>query len=132
MTINLPPDPNDAPKAAPAPAYQAPTDQAPTYPPPTGAPLGGSPLPGQPLPGQPSAAQPAAQQPARPSAPAAPVAPAFPDGSRGAAYREPYVVTRRNSSRKWMILGAVGFTVALILGIVLFLFVGIPLMIARP
>jgi hypothetical protein len=109
VTINLPPDPNDTPKTA----------AAPVFPPPAGAPLGGVPLPGQPVNGQ-------------PTPPRAPAAPAFPDGSRGAAYRQPYVVTRRNNSRKWMILGAVGFTVALVLGIVLFLVVGLPLMFARP
>jgi len=106
VTINLPPDPNDAPKAAPAPNFPPPAA------PPAGAPVG------------------ATSQPVSQPAPATPVAPAFPDGSRGAAYRQPYVVTRRNNSRKWMILGAVGFTVALILGIFLLLVVGLPMMLS--
>ena len=99
MTINLPPDPNEAPRAAPAPTFPPPA------PPTVAAPAG------------------ATSQPA-------PAAPAFPDGSRGAAYRQPYVVTRRNNSRKWMIIGAVGFTAALIVGIFLFLVVGLPLMLS--
>ena len=103
MTINLPPDPNEAPRAAPAPTFPPPA--APTANAPAGA-----------------TSQPAGQP--------APAAPAFPDGSRGAAYRQPYVVTRRNNSRKWMIIGAVGFTAALIVGIFLFLVVGLPLMLS--
>ena len=99
MTINLPPDPNDAAR-----------NQAPAFPPPAGAPAN-----------QPSAAQ-----------RSAPAAPAFPDGSHGAAYRQPYVVTRRNNARKWTIIGAVVFTLALVLGIVLFLAVGLPMMFGRP
>jgi len=123
MPLNLPPDPNDA-QQAPHPQYpvtpqyqQPPQFQQPQY--------------QQPQQYQRPVQQPQqyqhppqqyqhppqqvqyAQQPQQFTPP-----PAFPDGSRGAGFREPYAVTRRNNFRVYTIVGGAIFGVLVIVGVI--------------
>jgi len=102
MPLNLPPDPNDArrqqapqPQYPVAPQYQQPPQfQQPQY-------------------QQPVQQYQHPQQPQQFTPP-----PAFPDGSRGAGFREPYAVTRRNNFRVYTIVGGAIFGVLVIVGVI--------------
>ena len=108
MPLNLPPDPNDArrqqapqPQYPVAPQYQQPPQfQQPQY-------------------QQPQQYQQPVQQYQHPQQPQKfTPPPAFPDGSRGAGFREPYAVTRRNNFRVYTIVGGAIFGVLVIVGVI--------------
>ena len=122
MPLNLPPDPNDA-QQAPQPKYPV----TPQYP---QSPQFQQPLQfQQPQYQQPQQYQRPVQQPQQYQHPPQQVQyaqqpqqftppPAFPDGSRGAGFREPYAVTRRNNFRVYTIVGGAIFGVLVIVGVI--------------